>query len=131
MSHISRRDAVKLTATGLALGAGVLLNGQAHGQGPNPWSIEFIPKDAETVSVVINGKVWNPKGGIIGPTWDRRRDGHVNWVLPPEFAGHDRLRIVAVAHPWGRDARIRVFHNKNERKNMEFSKEEDHEIGAR
>jgi hypothetical protein len=99
----------------------------AHSQAKkNPWTIEFIPKKADTVTVIIDGKAWVPTRAVSGPTWDRQRDKRVTWELPTEFANARRLRIVAVAGPWDKDAEIIVRYNGREVKKMSFGKEEDH-----
>lgn len=91
------------------------------------WAIEFVPRKAESVSLVINGKVWNPHKTDVGPTWDRR-DGRVIWKLPSEFARHDRLHIVAVAHPWNDVGEIIISHGGHDRRRLTFSRAEETEI---
>lgn len=102
-------------------------NNEALGQGSRHWSIEFIPRQAESVSIIVDGKVWNPRRSECGPTWERR-EGRVHWHLPVDFARHERMRIVAVSHPWGAEAEVIVRHNGIDRRKMLFNRIEETEI---
>jgi hypothetical protein len=93
------------------------------------WSIEFIPKKSKAVTVIINGEAWarHVEGGT-AVTW-KDGEGRQNIALPAKYNQLSKLPIVAVSKSWGTDSHIKVRWNNQERQNMEFSKEEDKEVG--
>ncbi len=95
------------------------------------WTIEFIPREAESVSLIINGKVWcpHPRRLELGVTWDKRRDGsRIPIALPPEFDGNQQLHIVAVPHPWNTQGEIIVRYGERERNRLTFSRAEEAQV---
>lgn len=112
----------------------IVLASDAPNQPPaGPWAIEFIPVagGADAVTIVIDGEFWNPRPGDVGRkvTWCRS-DVPGRACLPSEWQGRQKLRVVAIAKPWGSDAHLKVWYNDRMRQEMRFSKEEEHEVSA-
>lgn len=100
------------------IGGAIMVRGGKTAERPH-WNIEFIPDEAESVSVNINNEAWI--------TWHSSQ-GHVRWYIPDRWANLNQIHVYAAAHPEGRNAHIRVFWDDTERQNMEFDNDEDHDV---
>lgn len=83
------------------------------------WSIEFIPNEASSVSVLIDNQpfyVWQSSMGS------------QNIAVSPQWANNCKIHVYAAANPKGKNASIKVLWNGTNKQTMDFDDDEDHDV---
>jgi hypothetical protein len=93
----------------------------AKAQQVRPWSVNFIPNEADSVTVNINNQGW--------VVW-RRSEGPRNYLIPDAYQGLRRIHVYAAASPRGKNASLQVLWNGVNRQTMDFDNDEDHDVDA-
>ncbi|MBY0457771.1 MAG: hypothetical protein K2V38_10570, partial [Gemmataceae bacterium] len=103
----------------LDLADGKLLVGLGRPEPPQPtdpsigWAVKFVPlnKEADGVTVLVNGEFWNPRGlKEVGATW-RKSDGEMTLRLPEKWQTAEQLRVVGVSRGWGKKFLVVILRN--------------------
>lgn len=85
------------------------------------WSVEFIPDEVDSMTVLIDGAV------VL--TWESA-EGQVTKGVPAPKGNLTSIHIRGEGSPNGRNAHMKVFWDGNEKKEMTFDNGEDHDLEA-
>jgi hypothetical protein len=94
----------------LAIGFGVATPAEAR------WKIKFIPDEAESVAVSINGEH--------AMNWESR-EGEVLKDVPEKWASLEKIHVHAQGSPRDSVARVQVYWDDDEECDMKFDDNED------
>ena len=83
------------------------------------WSVDFIPNEASSVTVLINNQPFYVWENASGPQ---------NIPLPPQFINTCNIHIRAQANPKGRNATIEFLWDGQNKQSMHFKDAEDHDV---
>jgi hypothetical protein len=84
------------------------------------WRVQFIPDEAEAVTIKINGEP--------ALTW-RSSEGEQIKDVPAKWATLEKIHVRADSDPNGKTGRVKVYWNNDEECDMRFDNGDDCDVG--
>jgi hypothetical protein len=85
------------------------------------WAVRFIPNECDSIAVSINNQYWM--------TWQSAQ-GDVTIPLAAQWINEQKIHIYGAVNPRGKNGSMKVLWDGNDRQDMDFDNDEDHDVDA-